>query len=302
MRRPQSLPRSLRDRPFSVAEALNAGLRPGRLRAADLQKPIWGVRVPHSDDPTFQHLVGAASQVIGPDTAFSHTTAARLMGLPLPTRWRADEPVHVTRHTGKPRVRRSGVVAHRGLEHRDVTWVRGMPCVDPANTWADLATSLALDDLIVLGDAVAHWQRGIPRQELQLVIDDRVGCRGVERMRAALPLVRRRSESPMETRARLVFIRGGLPEPELNHPVHDLAGEWIATGDFVWRERRVVAEFDGDHHRTGRRQWQIDVSRRELVQDNGWHYVQLTAWSVSTPEGVRRTLGRLARLLAVALS
>jgi hypothetical protein len=57
----------------------------------------------------------------------------------------------------------------------------------------------------------------------------------------------------METTARLLFRRGGVPEPELNAVVSDAAGEWLAFGDFLWRARRVVAEFDGDFHRTDRR-------------------------------------------------
>ena len=101
----------------------------------------------------------------------------------------------------------------------------------------------------------------------------------------------------METLARLVFVRGGLPPPELNAAVLDDAREWLATGDFVWREKKVVAEFDGDHHRTDRRQWQIDVARRESVQQAGWTYLQLTARMVTVPAYADRLLNRLRHLL-----
>ena len=40
-------------------------------------------------------------------------------------------------------------------------------------------------------------------------------------MAEALPQLRRRSNSPMETRARLLFLRGELPEPELNVVITD---------------------------------------------------------------------------------
>ena len=46
-----------------------------------------------------------------------------------------------------------------------------------------------------------------------------------------------------------------------------------SDSDFVWREQRVVAEFDGDHHRTDRQQWQNDMARRENLQDDGWGFV-----------------------------
>ena len=101
----------------------------------------------------------------------------------------------------------------------------------------------------------------------------------------------------MESRTRLLFVRSGLPEPELNAAIVDAAGEWLAFGDFVWRDRRVVAEFDGDHHRTDRRQWQIDVARREAVQEAGWTYLQLTARMVTVPAYADRLVQRLTRLL-----
>jgi len=97
--------------------------------------------------------------------------------------------------------------------------------------------------------------------------------------------------------ARLWFARGGLPEPELNAAILDDAGEWLAFGDLVWRERRVVAEFDGDYHRTDRGQWPIDVARRESVQEAGWTYLQLTARMVTVPVYADRLVARLRRLL-----
>ena len=69
------------------------------------------------------------------------------------------------------------------------------------------------------------------------------------------------TSAPKIRRARLLFLRGGLPEPELNVVINDRAsGQWLSDSDFVWREQRVVAEFDGDHHRTDRAQWQNDVA------------------------------------------
>ena len=62
-------------------------------------------------------------------------------------------------------------------------------------------------------------------------------------------------------------------------------------------KKKVVAEFDGDHHRTDRRQWQIDVARRESVQASGWTYVQLTAQTVTNPILADRLVRRLRRLL-----
>ena len=105
----------------------------------------------------------------------------------------------------------------------------------------------------------------------------------------------------METRARLLFLRGGLPEPELNVVINDSdSGQWLSDSDFVWRERKVVAEFDGDHHRTDRRQWQNDVAGCQNLQDDGWTFVQLTYASVMTHPRNLATVSRLRRLLGLS--
>ena len=74
------------------------------------------------------------------------------------------------------------------------------------------------------------------------------------------------------------------------------SGQWLSDSDFVWREQRVVAEFDGDHHRTNRQQWQNDVARRENLQDDGWAFIQLTYASVMVYPRNQATIRRLRGL------
>lgn len=297
MRPARALPPALAGGPFRVGDALAAGVTPGRVRGRDLVAPLWGVRSHADEEPDFLARLRATEQVRPDGTAYSHETAARLQRLPLPDQWDQAEPVHLCGPTDLPRARRRGVVSHRGLERRGLLTVGGMPCTDPCATWADLAERLTLDDLVALGDAVVRRSGGTPLARLIATVESRGGDRAVTRMRAAAALVRVGSESPMETRARLLVVRSGLPEPELNVAVLDADGGWLATGDLVWKARRVVAEFDGDHHRVDRRQWQVDVARREAVVEAGWTYVQLTARSVTDPTWVARTLSRLRRLL-----
>ncbi len=300
--RVSSLPEPLPHGPFLVHTALELGVSRRRLRGRDLGRPIWGVRHPENRPPTFNDALTTASTLVDPDEAFCRETAARVLDLPLPHEWNAAEPVRVSGPTIASRLRRRGITSHRGLETRSTVMRGPYRCTDGVTTWADLATTLSLDDLIVLGDAVAHWKSGVSLLDLQAITAARARQRGVQRLRAALPLIRTRSDSPKETSTRLLFLRAGLPEPALNVPVTDEAGEWLGTGDFVWKRQRVVAEFDGDYHRVVRRRWQVDVDRREVIQDNGWHYVQLTAASVTHPVKVARTLDRLAGLLGVTLT
>jgi len=205
--------------------------------------------------------------------------------------------------TTAAKIRRAGCSGHRGLESRTIVQRNGLRIVSPADTWCHLGgtRALDLDELIVLGDAVVHYRRGIPYSALAAAVSRRRGGRGTKLLAEALPQLRPRSNSPMETRARLLFLRGGLPEPELNVVINDQSsGRWLSESDFIWREQRVVAEFDGDHHRTDRQQWQNDVARRENLQDDGWAFVQLTYASVMVCPRNPSTLTRLRRLLSLA--
>ena len=88
-----------------------------------------------------------------------------------------------------------------------------------------------------------------------------------------------------------------MPEPELNVVITDSnSGQWLSNSDFVWREQKVVAEFDGDHHRTDRRQWQNEVARCQSLQDDGRAFVQLTYARDAGPRN-KSTVTRLRHLL-----
>ena len=299
------MPPELGRRPFTVSEAHELGLGEGRLRHRDLSRPTHGVRQAGTDPNGTKliQLAEAASLVLPIGSAFSHLTAARTLGLPVPHRWTPTEPLDVMNVTAAPMIRRAGCEGHRGLESRRVVLRNGLRVVSPEDTWCDLASTgtLDLDEIIVLGDAVVHHRRGIPSGQLAEAVGRRRGWRGRRLMDEALSQLRPRNNSPMETRARLLFLRGGLPEPELNVVINDRdSGQWLSDSDFVWREQRVVAEFDGDHHRTDRQQWQNDVARRENLQDDGWAFVQLTYASVMIHPRNHATLRRLRLLLGLS--
>src|SRR5690242_15437730 len=109
------LPDLLSSEPFRLDEAWPLGLTKGRARSRDLATPFWGVRA-EGPPVTFLERVRAADHIRAVDEAFSHETAARLHGLPLRWPWDEAEQVHICGETELPRLRRRGVVSHRGLE------------------------------------------------------------------------------------------------------------------------------------------------------------------------------------------
>ena len=90
----------------------------------------------------------------------------------------------------------------------------------------------------------------------------------------------------METRTRLMFVKAGIPEPRLNAAVRDADGEWLLTGDLVWDEKRVVAEYQGSTHRVS---WPF--VGREVVAVEACPPVQLTCRSVRHGRLPSRTVG-----------
>ena len=111
-------------------------------------------------------------------------------------------------------------------------------------------------------------------------------------MRAAIPLLEPRTDSPMETRLRLLIVRAGLPRPVANLDVV-VDGGWLARPDLSYPALMIAIEYDGDHHRTDRRQWQRDIGRRRGLEDAGWLLVIVTADDVlRRPHEIVARIGR----------
>jgi Protein of unknown function (DUF559) len=106
------------------------------------------------------------------------------------------------------------------------------------------------------------------------VAAERSGGRGVRRLRHALPLLDGGADSPMESRLRLLLVRAGLPTPVSNRDVIE-DGAWLARPDLSYPEHRIAIEYEGDHHRTDRRQWKRDKGRRRLLEDHGWLVIEV---------------------------
>ncbi len=281
------VPAHLLARPFTVAEAATAGVTRDVLRGRRFWTPVHGVRA--STALADDHELRCRAVLLVVDGVISHASAAVLMRLPLPPAAAADQ-VEVTCARLQPRPR--GVRGHVGEVRVGVrTLPGGLRSTTGARTWADLAPRLDLDDLVVLGDAVLRggWDDLLAMTEVAL----RPGRRGSRRLRAALPLLEPRTDSPMETRLRLLVIRSGLPRPVAGCDVV-VEGQWLARPDLSWPQLRIAVEYDGDHHRSDRRQWQRDVARRRLLEDAGWSLVVVTADDVLRhPDALVERLRRL---------
>ncbi|UBQ03450.1 hypothetical protein [Curtobacterium sp. TXMA1] len=276
---PDRFPPALRGRPFRVREALRRGVPASRLRSRRLYRPFHGTRcwTPPAS-PT--ERARAVAPRLRHDQAFSHTTAAQLLGVPLPRRLEADQRVHVTTIGKDQALRVRGTVGHRTRAHLASVVRSGTThIVDPATTFVMLAAFLTVDELVIAGDALVGWLNWCTVDELAAVVDRHRGGRHIRKARAALIEVRPGSRSPGETRLRLALVRRGLPEPTLNHDVV-VAERWIACVDLAYPEARVAIEYESDLHRSDPRTFRKDLTRGEHLKDVDWWLVRATAEDV----------------------
>jgi very-short-patch-repair endonuclease len=270
------LPEPFRARPFAVREARDAGVGRGRLQSSDLARPFYGVRV----SGTFDRLSAYAPR-LRPGDRYSHTSAAALWGAPLPPGARDD--VHVTAAVGMVRPRAAGVLGHRTSVTGDATTRNGLPVSRAVTAFVECAELLDLVSLVCIGDHLVLEPRVLEPHDVRphCTIEEleeeaaRLSRRGAVRARAAAELVRAGVESPMETRLRLLLQDAGIPEPRCGFELRTRRGRRIGWFDLAWPDRRVIAEYDGDQHRTSTEQYERDIRRFDEAADEGWRVIRV---------------------------
>ncbi|MEP6629546.1 MAG: hypothetical protein ABJA89_03705 [Lapillicoccus sp.] len=220
----------------------------------------------------------------------SHHTAALLWGGSVPT----TSAIHLRIPRGET-FRVDGVVAHRGSGADHVRWHRGLPLTSPETTFCDLAATLDLVQLVVLGDRLVRRQ--VTSTARLVDYAHQWSGRGGGTARRAAALVRAGVDSPPESRLRLLVVLAGLPEPEVNHIIRDPhTGEWLRRFELGYPELRIAVEYEGRHHRDDEDVWAADIDRREDLDRRTWRVVQVI--SSGLDEHPLRTLQRVEQARA----
>lgn len=258
-----------------MREAITAGMSRDRLRAGDLAHPFVGARA--VDTPTDVHgLAAALAPLQTADQFFSHLTSAELHGMRMPERWNQRE-LHVTGQNVSRAMRRPGVVGHKTtLPVRLVKLSDGLRASHPVDAWCECAVLLPVDDLVIMGDGLIRRRNPVATiDELERAVARRSGQRGAARLRTALPLLRAGTDSARETTLRMLVVRAGLPEPEVNAALFDSSGNTIAHGDLAWPQFRVVLEYDGRQHAEDPTQFAIDIRRLDALAESHYRVIRV---------------------------
>ena len=276
-------------RPFTRADALAAGISPRQLRGSRFRRIFRSVFIDANVEVTAQlHAVGAWCLFDTEQSFLSHTSAARMHGVPIPTL--PDE--HVTVLHPDLRRPRAGIVCHV-VSQAKVSMRNGVRVSAYAQMFVELSSLLSLVDLVVVGDNLVRTGR-ITLADLAAFCES-TRLPYVARARHAASLVRDRVDSPMETRLRLLIVFAGLPEPEVNLSLRTVDGDVVRRYDLSYPEVRVIIEYDGRHHIERIDQWESDLERREAIDDDAWRILVIVAADIyKHPE---RTLARIVRLL-----
>jgi hypothetical protein len=269
---------------FTVAEGLGRGLTPKQLRGRTLDRSVWGVRRASSGPATIDDRCGMVALRMPPHAVFSHTTAALLLGAPLPLELEHAPHAHVAYPAGGRAPHARGIRGHElDLRAGDIVSTRGIAHTSPARTWCDLATALQLLDLVAVGDFLIHWRSPLVHiEELAAAAHRFAGRRGIRRIRDALPLLNDRAESRPESRLRAILAIADLPPVRVNHVIIDSETGPAVRTDVAFVGFAVVLEYQGDYHRD-RAQWRKDMTRRTRLEALGWYVMELNADDLANP-------------------
>ena len=296
VRTPKPLPSPFGDGPFRVSDARAADVTGAQLRGVHLDAPFAGTRVAQRPTTTIE-LCAVYAVKMRPEQFFSHLTAAELYGFPLPYALQNAGPIHVSVVAPAHAPKAKGVIGHRLTAAGAPLEKRGLRALPPAETWAQLGIALNHEQLVMAGDFLVRRKYPLCTMPmLMAVVAAANGVPGIRAVRAALVDVRPKTDSPQETRLRLLIVNAGLPEPVIGHQVIDADGYFVAVPDLCYVSERIAIEYEGDVHRTDAATYADDIRRRERLEDAGWLVIRVIKDHLNTRPDL--LIARIAQALA----
>ncbi|KFI59308.1 hypothetical protein BCUN_1649 [Bifidobacterium cuniculi] len=248
--------------------------------------------------------LAAAGELKGP-VAFSGRTAVVLLGAELPRELRL-VPDRLERVVNDVRKRNdTDAIACRmwnGLIEMNRVkanvWRVTAECA-----WTMMGAEASLEELVVLGECLMRRDRRLKRMTLESLQEylhrleewgsehRRRQVRGWEKCHKALRIMREDTDSSQESRMRLLLLRRGFGNAEVNVRVENSLRGGHFYLDAAFKELGIALEYDGRHHAA---QWAADVNRRKDLEDMGWIVIQVTQEDLENPEMIERLVDRVA--------
>jgi predicted transcriptional regulator of viral defense system len=230
-------------------------------------------------NPARLHALRAATAIAATksDWVISHHSAAILHGLDLLGR-RPDKLIAVTtpkRGSGNWSTYQ-GVRLHAArVPAAQVTRRFGVPCTSVARTVVDLARCSPFIQGVVVADSALHAGK-TTRSKLDEVLAQCARWPGIQEARRVVEFSDGRSESVLESAARVIFREHDLAPPDLQAWVGSDEDPRIGRVDFFWAEHRTIAEADGKAKYKDQKLAVWQLQRDTRLRDAGFEVVHFT--------------------------
>jgi hypothetical protein len=206
----------------------------------------------------------AALMVCDSGTVLSHSSAARVLGLPL---CEADDGLtHVTRLRYHDRILtriEAGIKHHGGrLEQDDIEEVDGVLVTQAGRTAIDVASEFGYRPGLVIADAVLH--SGVSRAVLHAAVDRHPHDPRAMTRRAVVADADGRAETPIETLGRIIVKNMGIADVVLQQRFEFLDGS-NAFADLYSPSLRHVFECDGRLKYQDQANWRGDSQTAQEI-------------------------------------
>lgn len=185
--------------------------------------------------------------------------------------------LHVLTPDGHQLRSSDGLIVHR-RDGAPIVTLDGRPITAPAWTAVEVARALRRPRALATLDAALR-SRTCDQADLAAAAKLQKGRRGIVAVRDLIPFANAMAGSPMESEARLVMRDGGLPDPELQHPIEDRFGiTWHV--DFAWPLQRLAVEFDGFDFHSSPEDLAQDRKKRAALIERGWTVLSIVGADV----------------------
>ncbi|MEE1296574.1 MAG: DUF559 domain-containing protein [Bifidobacterium sp.] len=171
--------------------------------------------------------------------------------------------------------------------------------------WVMMAAWVSVDELVILGECLMLRDKRLKRMTLDSLgdymakVERWVGrdtgrkrhVRGLGKCRAAMRVMREDTDSSYESRMRLLLLRRGFGNAEVNVTVRNEHRAGYFLLDAAFRRMKVAVEYDGKQHAG---QWSADQKRQKDLEDMGWTVLHACQEDLEDPEMVERFVDRVA--------
>lgn len=257
--------------PFVGSEALRCGSLSRHQLRTRYRAVFPDVYVPVHVVPSLEVRTRAAWLWSGGQAVIAGAAAAFLHG----AKWIPDD-VPVELICDRPRAPHGVLTRRCALTKGETQSIDGLPVTAPERTAFDIGRRGAIRSAVVRLDALAR-ATDFKVDDVLSVARRHPGAPGLRQLETALELIDPGAQSPRESYLRLLLLDAGLPRPQTQLPVLGGDGIPFAYLDLGWDEAMVAVEYDGDQHRTDRRQYVKDVRRLERLERMGWIVVRVVA-------------------------